>query len=246
MQILTGLATLAFCVTGAVVGARLMWLWRRTRGLPEFAVGFALFVIGGVGYPMAMVGGTPDAVSTRTGVHLVAASTFVIDAGFIAIATFTWSVFRRGDTWARVLLGLLALGYLGQAIGIALASRSMASASEIMTAAPMLTIAGQLLNLTVFGWTAIEAYAYWWKLRKRAAIGLGDPVVTNRFLLWAMAASATLVTNGISWWVVLTGADFFQQHGAQAIIAVVSVLSCTCQYLAFLPPKAYLARLRAD
>lgn len=243
MQILTGLATIAFCVVGAVVGARLMLLWRRTRGFPELAVGVALFLIGAVGYPLAMIGGIPDAVSPRTGISMLTASTFVIDFAFVLVATFTWSVFRRTATWGRALLGLLAVGYAGHAIGVLMVGPSLSSASELMMAAPKVTLFGQALNLVTFGWTAVEGYTYWWKLRKRVSIGLGDPVVANRFLLWALAGSGSLCTNLISWWVVFHGIDFFQAQGIQAAVGFVSMLVCVCQYLAFLPPKFYVAHL---
>lgn len=243
MQILTGLATIAFCVVGAVVGARLVVLWRRTRGFPELVVGIALFLIGAVGYPLAMIGGIPGAVSPRAGIAMVTASTFVIDFAFVLVATFTWSVFRRASTWGRALLGALALGYAGHAIGVLLVSPSLTTATELMTAAPRVMLAGQGLNFVTFGWTAVEGYAYWWKLRKRVAIGLGDPVVANRFLLWALSGSGSLFTNLISWWVMFQGIDFFQHQGSQAIVGFVSMLVCVCQYLAFLPPRFYVARL---
>lgn len=246
MQILSGLATLAFVVVGALVGIRLLLLARRTRQLPELAVGLALLLIGGIGYPIAVVGGTPGAVEPATGVRMTVVSTFVIDAGFVNVVLFTWSVFRRKEAWGRALLGVLAASYVVHAVGIAFASVHMTSASEIMTSGLGLTLFGQALNSVAFGWTAIEAYRYWWMLRKRAAIGLGDAVTTNRFLLWAIAATASVGTNVISWWVVYHEMDFFQNAGIQAAIGIVAVISCTSQYLAFLPPRAYLARLRAS
>lgn len=243
MQILSGVATLAFVLVGATVGIRLLLLAHRTRQLPECSVGVALLLIGGIGYPLAILAGTPGAVAPATGVGMLAVSTVIIDAGFIAIVLFTWSVFRRNDTWARLLFGLLAVGYSGHAVGTLIGSASLASPSELMTLP--VTYVGQALNSVAFSWTAFEAYRYWWMLRKRAAIGLGDPVVTNRFLLWAISATASVLTNAISWWVVFQGIDFFEHAGIQAAIGLVSVISCTGQYLAFLPPKAYLARLRA-
>jgi len=246
MQVLSGLATLAFVVVGATVGIRLLWLARRTREVPELSVGLALLLIGGIGYPVAVAAGTPGLVPAETGVRLMVYSTFVIDAGFIAIVVFTWSVFRRNATWGRALATLLCLAYAAHAAGIAFASPEMVSPKDLMNRESHLTLGGQLLNSIVFGWSAIEAYRYWWMLRKRTAIGLGDPVTTNRFLLWAISSTGSIVTNAISWWIVVQGIDFFEHAGVQAAIGIVSVVSCTSQYLAFLPPKAYLARLRAS
>jgi hypothetical protein len=244
MQILSGLATLAFVLVGAAVGIRLLVAGRRTRELPELSVGLALLLIGGIGYPLAVLSGLRDVVSPGTGIRLVAISTFVIDAGFVGVVVFTWSVFRRKEAWARLLLAVLATGYFVHAFAVGIVATDMTDPKELMTAP--VTLAGQLLNTVCFGWTAIEAYRYWWMLRKRAALGLSDPITTNRFLLWALAGTSSLLTNAISWWVVFTGIDFFEHDGVQISIALLSVASCSCQYLAFLPPKAYLARLRAS
>jgi hypothetical protein len=244
MQLLSGLATLAFVVVGATVGIRLLILGHRTKELPERSVGLALLLIGGIGYPLAVLAGTPGVMDPTSGVRLSTVSTVIIDAGFIAVSTFTWSVFRRNETWGRMLFGLLVVGYVTHAIVLCIESPSMTHPSELMTKVRSLTLAGQLLNSIAFGWTAIEAYRYWWMLRKRAAIGLGDPVTTNRFLLWGFAATASVLTNAVSWWVVAAGIDFFEHDGVQAAIGLLSVASCTSQYLAFLPPKAYVARIR--
>jgi len=44
----------------------------------------------------------------------------------------------------------------------------------------------------VFGWAFFEATSYHNRMRRRAALFLADPVVTNRFLLW------TLWTGGLT------------------------------------------------
>jgi hypothetical protein len=245
MQILSGLATFAFIIVGAVVGVRLLWLGQRTKALPERSVGLALLLIGGIGYPLAVASGTPGLVDPVTGVRMMTFGTFVIDVGFIGIVLFTWSVFRRDVGWARALVGVLAAAYVVHAVATAIAASRMTHPSQLMSDHVALTLAGQVLNTIAFGWTAFEAYRYWFMLRRRAAIGLGDPVTTNRFLLWAMAATASLLTNAISWWVLANGIDFFASAGVQVAIGLLSVASCSSQYLAFLPPKAYVARLQA-
>jgi hypothetical protein len=244
MQILSGLATLAFVVVGALVGIRLLLLARRTRALPETSVGLALLLIGGIGYPMAIAGGTPGLLADAAGVRLSAAATCVVDLAFIAIAVFNWSVFRRQNAWARAAVAVLSVAYTMHALVTLHASTGAATSAELLTGHLRVTLAGQLLNSIVFAWTAFESYRYWWMLRRRAAIGLGDPVLTNRFLLWAVSATSSVLTNAISWWILVQGIDFFAHEGVQLAIGLFAVGSCTCQYLAFLPPRAYLARLR--
>ena len=245
MQVLGSLATLAFIIVGAMVGIRLLILGQKTRGLPERAIGLALLLVGGVGYPMAIAAGTPGLLAPALGVKVMALSSFVMNLGFIGIVLFTWSVFRRNELWARVVMIVLSICYAVHAVLMAQYALGMSSPAEMMKGATALTLFGQAMNAVVFCWTAAEAYRYWWMLRKRMAIGLGDPVTTNRFLLWAIAATGSVLTNAISWWVIVERIDFFASPVVQASIGILSLASCASQYLAFLPPKAYLARLQA-
>lgn len=244
MQVLNGLATLAFVIVGAAVGLRLLLLARRTRQIPELAVGTALLLIGGLGYPLAIAAGAPGLVAPKTGLALMAFATVVMDVGFACIVVFTWKVFRPEAPWARGLLVAMVLGYALHAVGTAPATLALENPSQVLHNMGWATL-GQVLNAVAFLWATAESSRYWWMLRKRAALGLGDPVTTNRFLLWAIASSCSVVTNFLTWWVVIRGLEFFEESGIQAAVGVISLGSCIAQYLAFLPPRAYLERIRA-
>lgn len=43
-------------------------------------------------------------------------------------------------------------------------------------------------------WSATEAFLYHDRMRHRSALGLADPIVANRFLLWAVAALCTTLS----------------------------------------------------
>ena len=45
----------AFVLVSLVIGVRVMWLARRTRGLPEFAMALGLLLMGGLGYPILIL-----------------------------------------------------------------------------------------------------------------------------------------------------------------------------------------------
>jgi hypothetical protein len=42
-------------------------------------------------------------------------------------------------------------------------------------------------------WVSIEAFRYYALLRRRLRLGLADPVLTNRFLLWGIWAAAVFL-----------------------------------------------------
>ena len=47
-----------------------------------------------------------------------------------------------------------------------------------------------IAQIGVLLWGSLEALSYWRRMQKRTAIGLADPAVTNRFLLWGIGAGA--------------------------------------------------------
>lgn len=246
MQLLNGLSTLAFVLVGATVGIRLLLLASRTREVPEMAVGLALLLIGGIGYPLVIAAGAPRLVPPATGVRLMAAGSALLNLGFVFIVVFTWKVFRTDETWARIFSAAMIVGYAVQTVGGGLGTLALPSPMDALTLNRSWSTLGQMLNTLAFGWTAFEAYRYWGMLRRRLRLGIGDAVTTNRFFLWACAGTSSILTSVVTWWVLFRRLQFFQEPGIQATIALLAVASCVSQYLAFLPPKAYVQRLRAS
>jgi hypothetical protein len=94
-------------------------------------------------------------------------------------------------------------------------------------------------------WTAWEALRYHGLMRRRVRLGLADPAVCDRFLLWGLMAlfvTAGVLLNSValalrieileSPWILLASSS---TGLAQAVLLV----------LAFAPPSAYLAWVRA-
>jgi hypothetical protein len=89
-------------------------------------------------------------------------------------------------------------------------------------------------------WGAGEALRWWRLMRRRLALGLADPLVANRFLMWGIGAGAAgvgslvgvvaQVATGVSMreigWVTVSSSA----HGMLAAVAI---------WLAFVPPAAY-------
>ena len=94
MQIIAAIGGLSFIVASLVTGARLLLVARRTRQLPEFALGLGLFLMGGLGYPLTLLGelGTflPDAARTAS----IASNQLSTVVGLTFFAFFTARVFR--------------------------------------------------------------------------------------------------------------------------------------------------------
>jgi hypothetical protein len=96
----------------------------------------------------------------------------------------------------------------------------------------------------VFAWTGAESLGCWAKLRRRAALGLADPVVANRMLLWSVAGFATVVLSVVIALSMHAGLAPLRHPLPLAAIGSAAMIASVCWALVFLPPAAYLERLR--
>jgi hypothetical protein len=76
-------------------------------------------------------------------------------------------------------------------------------------------------------------------MKKRQAIGLADPMVANRFLLWGFAGLVSMAWNSISAAYLLAGENI-GVHPVPVIATSLGGLACTVlQVLIFMPPAWY-------
>ena len=104
-------------------------------------------------------------------------------------------------------------------------------------------IAMSLLSALAFGWPAAESLAYHAKLRRRRALGLADPIVVNRFLLWGIACATSLFISLVNAAAALLGLGIFYQP-AMVTSALLGVMNSVLLILSFLPPVPYLRFIR--
>ncbi len=237
LDVLLLVSTAAFIAAGGVVGARLLLLAWRTRQLVDFIVGFSLFVLSAVAYPLILLGGLGELpIDTARGVF--AASASALAAGWAGVFFFTLRVFRPGDRWAQALtaagLALLAFGTIA-GVRFALAAPDLATLRAPENPVRWLEAAAIL----VYSWTAYEGFRCWEQARRRLALGLADPLVVNRFLLWGWIGAFALVSVAPAFFISLAGGD-----GTTSVFARLGTgfggLACAiAMQLAFLPPAAY-------
>jgi hypothetical protein len=253
---MTGIGTAAGIVLGIsqtvylgamlTLGIRLALLARRTRQLPEalLAAHFLLcctvgYSLQGSGYALAIEPGAshmlvPTLMYVGNGASLL---------GVAAVLVFNYRVFRRGTRLGRGLLAacvaLLAFGYVGSA-----ASGGFSHGRPEGFWFWLLYSAFTAASV----WTLVEPLLYFAGLRKRQRIGLADPLVVDRFLLWgvgsvarfamlAIGAIAMLQLTGAASDLASVAAPTFLASGLAGIVVAISY------WLAFFPPRAYLRRV---
>jgi hypothetical protein len=238
VQILAQLGGGAFTLVCLLIGLRLLILSARTRQLPELLVGAGLFLMAGIGYPLSSIarqapGLAPD---VRAGLGLLGALFVVI--GVCSNTAFTWLLFRRDVVWARALL--LAVMLLGAGL---FAAESIAGSWDTGSTFfwPWIPAA---ITLSM-GWAFVECGRYHLMLRRRLRLDLADPVVTDRFRLYAAGTLLGLITNVVGWCFWWFGREMLTDPVGAPLLGLLGASSAVYMWLAFLPPRAYLSRVRA-
>lgn len=211
VAILGAAGLVAFLVSSLTVGLRLLYLGRRTRGVPELSIG-AGFVVG------AVVGYVPETIVLSTDVltpareELVLAVTQVaIRLAALSVLLFTWRVFRAQTPWAAAIVGALSLALLVSYLAFP-STRIYANSTAELFWYDLFAVA----RSACMAWGAFESLRYYARARRRLRIGLLDPLVANRFLLWGVGltsitllmastllASAVGVDPAVAGWVLL-------------------------------------------
>jgi predicted membrane chloride channel (bestrophin family) len=96
-----------------------------------------------------------------------------------------------------------------------------------------------------FLWSAAEALHRHHLARRRLALGLAEPVVVDRLLLWGifgLAATGIVGANALG---VLLGENLSTSPIVLLPMAVLGLAASAAVYLAFLPPAAYLRWIEA-
>jgi hypothetical protein len=244
VRVLGILSLVSMALSGGVVGLRLLALGRRTRQQPELLMGLGLLLVAVLGGPLAAVGRLPALLATTLGDVVFALGLAATQLGIALFCAFTWRVFRGDTLWATLLLLGLAGALGAEWLGLLHASARGATMEEILPYTRPWAIAIVTTLALAFAWTAGESFAHYRRLLRQLAIGLGDPVVANRLLLWATAGFATVLLCAVIVASMLAGLAPLRHALPLGAIGAAALCASTCWTLAFLPPAWYLAALR--
>jgi hypothetical protein len=231
-----------------VVAVRLLLLARRSREAPELLLGLAILGTAVLGYGVLIAsqilrlqatgGEVPNAA-----IGLSAVGKTLHDLGVGCFLVFVLKVFRPGELFARGLAaGAGTMLFFGLALGMLTGSLRTEVVGSTAWLCEYLVIFSYPL------WLTFESLRYWRLMRLRAALGLADSLVANRFLLWGVGSLFTALA------IWTASAPFFfvdrpelglaLAPAIHIVTAITGLASISCSYLAFLPPDWY--RLRVE
>jgi hypothetical protein len=234
----------AYLTAAFVLAVHLLARGRRQRDLAPFLLGLQLLLAMGFGYLLCGAGTTlavlvEDAPRPLV-VGLLATGNAATALGLTAAIVFEWRVFAPGARWPRWLGGAFLLA---MAVGWAGAAATGAFAGALYHNAWFLLLNAGMLAINL--WVGIEPLAYHAKLRRRVALGLAEPLVADRFLLWGVGslARAVLIVLGAGSGLALpTLASEAREAFTAATLVVASLLglvAAASYWLTFNPTRAY-------
>jgi hypothetical protein len=244
MELLIVGSILLCVVVGTLVGLKLLRIAAHSRKLPEFAVGVALLAHAAVSQPTLLVEqalGDEASLGLLMGIITLRLLAFFVT--LVGLSLFTWQVFGAESRWRQALAGTIAVTAL-IASGVSLWTIWLQLSADLpLSLYRQVSVTPHYV--LVFGWVSLESLYYYAQMRKRRALGLADPVVTNRFFVWGAGEGvaslvvlalfvATMTQPGIStsdpllsWCVTLAG-----------------LVNALVWWLTFAPPTAYLRWIR--
>jgi hypothetical protein len=241
---LVGLAMLLFVLTCSAVGIRLLWLARSGGGRPAWLCGHGFSLIAIIGFPLGVLSGQGFAPAGEVHLTLAAVSLLANGLGIGSFFVFTVGVFRPGALWAHALAGAAIAGMAMSAVGIVAAIALAPPHASSFAVSYGWAATFQWICVLCFGWMGVEGLGEWWRSRRRLALGLSDPVVSNRLLMWGLFGVSTTLLCLVLAAVQMSGQPTATSPTAQLAQALFGVASSVAATLAFFPPRAYLALLR--
>lgn len=188
MAFLAQIGVAAFLVMSSVIGFRVLLVARRTRRLPDLAMGLGLLLNGAVGYALVAVGlGLPSCPESLAG-PTTQAGIMTLSLGSGALWWFTWRVFRPGRIWSILVFASAASLLAGSFVIVAFGEGFDRSSLH-----GVWYWVGFATRAAAFAWFSAEAFLYYRLMLRRARYGLTSRIDANAFLLWGTATACAFL-----------------------------------------------------
>jgi len=222
-----------------VAGVRLIRLSCRSQERPERILGASLLLMG-LGSLLYSIAELIDLESLWVPLNFSGRLVYVV--AFVLVAVFTRRVFRSEQRWGHGIVCATVLLF-ASGVGGAAASGDWVGFTP-SSGWYWLEWVGYGVPVT---WTAIEAMREHLQARRRVRVGLCEPLVCNRMLLWAVFGALQMASNLVS-----LGQYAAYEHegvftaGWDALYSAVSISALLMMWVAFFPPAFYQRWINAS
>jgi hypothetical protein len=216
-----------------IAGARLIRLSWQSQKSHEFLLGMSLFLWGLSYFCWQIPIATANQPLTQP---LFFASRILTHVGTIFFAIFVWIAFRNRARWATYLVFAIAIGLFAGVAG----SIAVGDWEGIRPSSNPWWWVDWAAGLVAMSWVGVEGFIEYPKARQRVRLGLCDPLVCNRYLIWGI--------TGVVWaaysWILLYQTIEFEIDGVWSIAVdhangVVEATGVALVWLIFFPPRFY-------
>jgi hypothetical protein len=217
-----------------VLGVRLVRLGIRTRSASEWLLGLTFLAWTGSYAPWAIAVGLQGQLALEP--QILIASRIATNLGGIGIAFFPLLAFRRGSTWAKrlsvsiaicLMVGTAGSSWVGDSGGVEPLTNAWWWLEWIGTIAPSI-------------WIGAEGLHHYGTSRPRIRLGLCEPIVGHRYLLWGIAGlfwtllDFVIVGQYVEFWATQSWSTTLDNLTGFCEIAALAMI-----WLAFFAPAAY-------
>jgi len=221
-------------------GVRLILLSWRSQKTAELLVGMSL-LLWGFSYVCWQI---PIATANQPLTQpLFFAGRVFTNAGTIFFAVFVWISFRNGTPWAKYLVSAIALGLFAGVAG----SIAEGDWEGIQPLTNPWWWVDWGAGFVAMSWVGVEGFIEYPRARQRVRLGLCDPLVCNRFLIWGIVG---LIWTSYSLILLYQTVDFetnaFWSSAIDRANGVVETTGVALVWLIFSPPRFYRRWISGD
>ncbi len=216
-----------------IAGVHLIRLSWQSQKAPELLLGMSL-LLWGLSYACWQI---PIATANQPLTQpLFFAGRVFTHAGTIFFAYFIWIVFRNQVRWARYLVYTIAISLFAGVAG----SISVGDWEGIRPLSNPWWWLDWTAGAVAMSWVGVEGFIQYQKARQRMRLGLCDPFVCNRYLLWGIVGIVWTLYSGV----LLCQTIEFETHQVWSITmdranGVVEATGVALVWIIFFPPRFY-------
>lgn len=233
----SAVAGLVYCV----LGARLVRLGIRTRSATEWLLGLT-FLIWSLSYALWVASASSHGQPALES-QLLIASRITTNLGGVGIAFFPLLAFRRESTWAKWLVAGVAISLIAGTAG----SNWVGDPEGLKPLTNVWWWIEWVGEITPAIWIGVEGLHHYGTARPRVRLGLCEPIVAHRYLLWGVAGvfwtllDFVIVVQFVEFWATGSWSPTFD-----ILVGFCETAALAMIWLAFFAPARYQRRINGS